>query len=248
MALLLAAAHPGLELVGVSVVGEDPPAQAALATLLLEWAGASDVPVVMPVGAAGAVETAVPDVIVAIGPLGNVARILPGADCGPSVVLMGGLLRPVRHRGAERDVESNFGADPAAAGATLARAVRCVVVPLDATVVTGLDRPGREALVVAAPPLAPLFGAWLDRLGADGVPEGEATVHLHDPVAVLVAAGDHGEIGARFQRLALAVTPDGHVVEDPTGAVCDVMVALDGPSVARRTLQILGGAKRITGP
>lgn len=241
VALLLAAAHPGIDLVGVSIVGDDPAAQAITARSVFEWCGRGDVPIVPPGDAPAALADAAPDVVVAIGPLGNVAAHVSAQPEGSTVVLMGGLLRPVHHRGAVRQVEWNFSRDPRAAAAVLACASVCTLVPLDATVAVRLDQQQRDALATLVPPLAPMFEAWLATQRADGIPETAATVYLHDPVALLVAAGEAPVIGACSVPMRLVVEADGRLVERPDGAAAGVVVSLDGPAVIRRTVELLGG-------
>lgn len=248
VAVLVAAAHPAVDLVGVSITGDDPPAQAQTARTLLAWAGRPDVPVVLPAGAPDALSGAAVDVLVAIGPLTNVAAALGSGPPPARVVVMGGALRPVEHRGALHRVEWNFSRDPRAAAGTLARAPRCTLVPLDVTVATRLDPPRRRALVAAAPPLGPLVEVWLEALRSDGVPDDSAAVHLHDPAAVLVAAGDGPEVGARCREHRLAVEPDGHLVADPAASPVEVVMALDGPAVADRVIGLLQRTNRTSGP
>jgi inosine-uridine nucleoside N-ribohydrolase len=247
VAVLVAVTHPAVDLVGVSITGDDPPAQAETARSLLVWAGRPDVPVVLPAGAPDALSGADVDVLVAIGPLTNVAAALRSGPPPARLVVMGGALRPVEHRGRLHRVEWNFARDPRAAASTLARAPRCTLVPLDATVATRLDPLRQRALVAAAPPLGPLVEAWLAALRTDGVPDASATVHLHDPAAVLVAAGDGPQVGAHCRELRLGVEPDGRLVEDPAAPPVEVVMALDGPAVAERVISLLEGTNRTSG-
>jgi pyrimidine-specific ribonucleoside hydrolase len=247
VAVLVAAAHPVVDLVGVSITGDDPPAQAETARTLLGWAGWSDVPVVLPDGVPGALSGAGVDALVAIGPLTNVAAALAAGPPPARLVVMGGALRPVEHRGSRHRVEWNFSRDPRAAASALARAPRCTLVPLDATVVTRLDPPRQRALVVAAPPLGPLIEAWLAALRTDGVPDESVAVHLHDPAAVLVAAGDGPLVGAHCREHRLAVEPDGRLVDDPAASPVEVVMTLDGAAVAERVVSLLEGRNRTSG-
>jgi inosine-uridine nucleoside N-ribohydrolase len=238
VALLVATAHPDVDLVGVSITGDDPPNQAGTTRTLLAWAGHDHVPVLLPEEAVAALAGARADVVVAIGPLTNIAHA--GRPPVP-LVIMGGTLHPVEHRGKLHRVEWNFSRDPAAAAAVLAGGTPCTLVPLDATVATRLDPTGVDALVAAVPPLGPLISGWLADLAGQGVPAGAAAVHLHDPAAVLVAAGDGPAIGAHRQALHLAVEPDGRLVEDPAAPCVDVVTRLDGPAVGDRALMLLRG-------
>ena len=185
--------------------------------------------------------------VVAIGPLTNVAATLESWPPPARLVVMGGALQPVEHRGTQHRVEWNFSRDPRAAASTLARAPRCTLVPLDATVATRLDPSRQDALVAAVPPLGPLVRAWLAALRTEGVPDGTAAVHLHDPAALLVAAGDGPLIGAHRRDHRLAVEADGRLVEEPSAPPIDVVVALDGPAVADRVLRLLEGTNRASG-
>ena len=226
VALLTAVAHPAVDLVGVSVVGDDPLRRAEVAASLV----AAGTPVTLGIDP-DALAAAAPDVLVAIGPLTNVAALTAAGVRPPRLVLMGGTLTPVRHRGRLRHVEHNFGADPAGAAATLA-VPGATLLTLDQTVSTRVDASAVEALVAAVPLLGPMIDAWLAAQPAAGA------VHLHDPAALLVAAG---EPVARLERRRLTVEADGRLVEGPGGAQHDVAAALDGPAVVARVLDLLDG-------
>lgn len=224
VALLVAVAHPALDLVGISIVGDDAERRAETAASLVP-AGTS-----LTLGAdPDAVTAAAPDVLLAIGPLTNVAALVAaGADIR-RLVVMGGTLTPVHHRGRLRHVEHNFASDPAGAAVVLA-VPGATLVTLDQTVSTRLDGSAQEALVAAAPALAPLIEEWLAHQ------RDRVAVHLHDPAALLVAAG---EPMARLEPRRLAVEADGRLVQAVDGAKHIVAVALDGGAVARRVLQLL---------
>ena len=225
IALLLAVAHPRIELVGVSTVGADAPWRAEVAAQLLADAGAGDVPVTAGLSAP-ALADAGPDALLAIGPLTNLARALPAAaPPAPGLTIMGGALHPVHHRGRVRAVESNFAADPTAAAAVLG-VPGATLVPLDATAATVLDGDGLATLTGAAPVLAPMLDAWV----------AETAVVLHDPSALLVAAG---EPVARIEPRRLAVEEDGRVRADPDGAEHHVVVELDARAVRAAVLGYL---------
>lgn len=223
IALLVAAAHPAIDLAGVSTVGRDPGRQADTARALVGPGVA--VTAGPPPDFAGA------DTLLAIGPLTNVAarrNRLP-----PALVIMGGLLRPVQHRGALRRVEHNLASDPAAAAAVLGHP-GATLVPLDVTVTTQLSPGQLAALLAAAPGLRPEVDVWTADHGA---------VHLHDPAALLVAAGDPAA-AARCEPVRLSVEVDGGLsAGGPMGSVHSVVVALDGPAVAARVLELLGGSE-----
>jgi purine nucleosidase len=250
VALLAAVAHPAVELVGVSTVGSDPERRANVAVGLLAGAGVDLGSVQVVAGAAGpapeatsspaaevvaAVEASGAEALLAIGPLTNVA-VMTAAGVRPSeVTIMGGALQPVEHRGELRAVEHNFGADPEAAAAVLA-VPGAVVVPLDATVVTRLDERMLTRLVATAPVLEPMVAAWVAEWGE---------VVLHDPAALLIAAGDGSELG-RFDRRRLLVEPDGKLVDggrSASGTVHDVVTSLFGVAVVASVLALLADLK-----
>jgi len=256
VALLAAVAHPAVSLVGVSTVGPDPERRAAVAVGLLAGAGVDlgSVPVVAgaggPEGGGGtggspggagagedlsavveAVAASGAEALLAIGPLTNVAAITAAGVRPPEVTIMGGALRPVEHRGELRAVEHNFGSDPGAAAAVLA-VPGAVLVPLDATVATRLDARMAARLMATAPVLEPMVSTWLEEWGE---------VVLHDPAALLVAAGDGSELG-RFERRRLLVEPDGRLVDGGRGAagtVHDVAASLFGSAVVASVLALL---------
>jgi inosine-uridine nucleoside N-ribohydrolase len=175
------------------------------------------------------------EALLAIGPLTNVAAMTAARVRPPEVTIMGGALRPVEHRGELRTVEHNFGADPAAAAAVLA-VPGAVIVPLDATVATRLDARLLAKLVATAPVLEPMVDSWVSRWGE---------VVLHDPAALLVAAGDGPELG-RFERRRLLVEPDGRLVDggrQASGTVHDVVTSLFGSAVVASVLALLADLK-----
>jgi len=91
-------------------------------------------------------------------------------------------------------------------------------------------------LVATAPVLEPMVQAWLDRWGE---------IVLHDPAALLIAAGDGPELG-RFERRRLLVEPDGRLVDGGRGAsgtVHDVVTSLFGVAVTASVLALLADLK-----
>lgn len=249
VALLAAVAHPSVELVGVSTVGSDPERRANVAVGLLAGAGADLGSVTVVAGAAGptaqadssaqpvveALAASGAEALLAIGPLTNIAAVTTAGVRPPEVTIMGGALRPVEHRGELRIVEHNFGSDPEAAAAVLA-VPGAVIVPLDATVATRLDDRLVLKLVATAPVLEPMVQAWMAQWGE---------VVLHDPAALLVAAGDGPELG-RFDRRRLEVEPDGRLIDGGQGAsgtVHDVVTSLFGVAVTASVLALLADLK-----
>ncbi len=221
VALLAASAYPSVELVGVSVVGEDAPRRVALAQSL--------VPANVVDGAdrghlLESLLIAQPDVLLAIGPLTNVATLVPLGARLPKLVVMGGVLRPVFHRGELRHVERNFGADPLAAGIVVSHAAP-MIVPLDVTTEMALDVPSVDRLVAARPELGPMVMEWLARLEQPGAEGGDRKVVLHDPLALLAAVGDPC-VGS--SPAWLEVDPrTGALRENPRGTRCEVVDRVD---------------------
>ena len=247
VALLAAVAHPSVELVGVSTVGSNPERRADVAVGLLASAGVDLGSVTVVAGApepggsaaAAAVIEAVAasgaDALLAIGPLTNVAAMTAAGIRPPELTIMGGALRPVEHRGQLRTVEHNFASDPEAA-ATVLSVDGAVITPLDATVATRLDERMLSRLVAAAPVLEPMVQAWVAEW---------SEVVLHDPVALLIAAGDGPEL-ARFERRRLRVEPDGRLVEGgpaASGTVHDVVTSFFGVAVVASVLALLADLK-----
>lgn len=245
VALLVAIAHPSVELVGVSTVGSDPERRAAVTVGLLAGAGVdlASVNVIPGAGAPGgntsevvqAVGASGAEALLAIGPLTNVAAITAAGVRPPDLTIMGGALHPVEHRGELRTVEHNFASDPDAAATVLA-VPGAMVVPLDATVAARLDERLLGRLVATAPVLEDMVQAWVAERGE---------VVLHDPAALLIAAGDGTEL-ARFERRRLHVEPDGRLIDGGPGAsgtVHDVATSLFGVAVIASVLALLADLK-----
>ena len=238
VALLAAVAHPSVELVGVSTVGPDPERRAAVAVGLLAGAGVDLDAVTVVAGGADVVDAVASsgvDALLAIGPLTNVAALTAAGVRPPELTVMGGALRPVEHRGELRTVEHNFGSDPDAAASVLS-VPGAVIVPLDATVATRVDDRLLPKLVATAPVLEPMVQAW--------VTESNEVV-LHDPAALLIAAGDGTEL-ARFERRRLRVEPDGRLTDGgpaASGTVHDVVTSLFGVAVVASVLALLADLK-----
>lgn len=228
IAILAARAHPAVDICGISTVFGDTPERARLARALVGEkvvvvAGGHD-------DVVGAVRDAGPDVLLAIGPLTNVAVMARVGALAPRVVVMGGALGLVSHRGAVRTVEWNFGADPLAAGDVLARALGLVLVPLDVTVAVRADEPALAALQHAEPAILPELMGWLAQAGA---------LVLHDPAALLVATGD---VPMQTEARAVRVEPGGRVVPGAGAPVHDVVVDLDAAAVVARVVDLVVGS------
>ena len=232
VALLCAVAHPEIDLVGVSTVGAEAAWRADVARHLVP----AGTPVVAGVPAAvEAIPAAAPDAVLAIGALTNMAAVVAMGRRPDRLVVMGGALRPVAHRGAVRAVESNFAADPTAAALVLAEP-GVILVPLDVTAATRLDPAALAALVGSAPALLPAVESWLVVQEKAGLPEEARAVHLHDPAALLVAVG---EPVAGLETLPLIVEGDGRLRAHPEGVDHQVAVYLDAPAVIGRVLDLL---------
>jgi inosine-uridine nucleoside N-ribohydrolase len=222
VALLGAAAHPDIDLVGVSTVDGDTERRAEIARTLVEG------PVVPGDRLTAAdVSASKPEALLAIGPLTNVARLVASGVVPPRLGVMGGVLRPVRHRGAVRDIEHNFGTEPAAARLVIHHVPEVLLCPLDVTVRMRPSADDLHCMVDAAPVLGPMFDEWIARQRAAGVPGDEAVVRLHDPLALLALIG---EPVVRIERRMLTVDDDGRIHQDsgrgrPVDMVTDVNAA-----------------------
>jgi inosine-uridine nucleoside N-ribohydrolase len=220
IALLCAAAHPDVELVGVSTVDGDVKARAEVVRRLLP-----EVPVVAGPPRAG--ELASADALLLIGPWTHGAALGRAGGLPPRVVAMGGTLRPVFHRGALRTVEHNVGRDPFAARELLARFERVTVVPLDVTATILCTRAEESAVVESNGHLGRALARWRDRIG-------DAPLCLHDPVALLALLGEDG-IARQHYRVSIA--PNG--VMHSGGRVQDVVIGADRDVVVARVLALL---------
>jgi inosine-uridine nucleoside N-ribohydrolase len=232
IALLAAAGHPEIDLVGVSTVDGDHDRRVRLARALVEVpVHAGDAP-----GLADAFHAVTPDAVLAIGALTNLAALLAAGPV-PPITLMGGALAPVEHWGMTMTTEYNFGRDPAAA-ATVLDDGDPLVVPLDVTVGTRVDGATLDRLVAAAPVLREPVHRFLALQGDFGVPAEQRSVCLHDPLALLVVAEPSL---FRVEARTVRVEADGRVVEDPHGAPCRFVTEADVP---RAIELVLGSVAR----
>ena len=232
VALLCAAGHRDVDLVGVSTVDGDTEWRAEIARTLV------DAPVVP--GARLAVrdvEAAQAEALLAIGPLENVARLLAAGALPPRVGVMGGVVKPVHHRGAVRDVEHNFASEPAAARTVIGHTPGLLLCPLDVTVRMRPSAADLEVLVDAAPVLGPMLDDWWARQRAAGVTDDEVAVRLHDPLALLALAG---EPVVTSELRPLTVDDEGRVHEDPgRGRVVDVVSDVDAVRAMERIVELV---------
>lgn len=177
LALACALAHPRVELVGVSTVSGDPDWRVVQARAVVGDA----VPVIAGPPRPEVVRGV--DVLVAIGPWSHVAQLAIRDSLPARVVCMGGAVGTVEHRGERMRVEHNIGVDPAAAARVCELVDGLVVVPLDVTARLVVP-PDVEARLRRA---LPVLGEHVDRWRRA---RGDHPLCLHDPLAVLVAAGD----------------------------------------------------------
>jgi inosine-uridine nucleoside N-ribohydrolase len=238
VALLCAAAHPRVDLVGVSTVDGDTEWRAEIARTLVDArVVAGDEMTAAEVG-----HTA-PDALLAIGPLTNVARLLAAGIVPSRLGVMGGLLKPVRHRGAVWEIEHNFGTAPEAARLVIEHAPGVLLCPLDVTVRMRPSTDDLRRMVETAPALGPMFDDWVAQVRAEGAPGDEAVVRLHDPLALLALVG---EPVVTIERRTLTVDDQGRVHEDPgrgrrVDTVTDANVA---DALARIVTLVAQGSRR----
>jgi purine nucleosidase len=224
IALAVACAHPEAHLVGVSTVDDDDGRRAAIARDVVESFGGDPRSVVS--GRAfnpRMLATARPDALVAIGPLTNIARVVDGGLRPSRIVVMGGALTPVWHRGEWREIESNFGADPTAAARVLA-SIDVLLLPLDVTARVCLDDAERTVIAAENDTLSHELASW------------ELPVCLHDPLALLASLG---EPYFSVEPRRIAVEPTGRVVENPDGRVHQVVTGVDRDAAVARIFQLL---------
>ena len=237
VALLCAAGHRDVELVGVSTVDGDTEWRAEIARTLVDAA-------VVP-GARLAVRDvadAQAEALLAIGPLENVARLLAAGALPPRVCVMGGVVKPVHHRGAVRDVEHNFASGPAAARAVIGHTPGLLLCPLDVTVRMRPSAADLRAVVDAAPVLGPMLDDWRARQSAAGVTDDEVAVRLHDPLALLALAG---EPVVTSEPRPLVVDDEGRVHEDSgRGRAVDVVSDVDAVRAMERIVELVAQSNR----
>jgi purine nucleosidase len=221
-ALLCAAGHPDVELVGVSTVDADTEWRAALARRLV------DAPVVAGHALeADVVRAADPDAVLAIGPLTNVAALLTSGVLPRRVALMGGVLAPIEHRGRRFEIEHNFGADPAAVAPVLDLAPDLLVCPLDVTARLQIPDDRLADYLAAAPILGELSASWTD------------AICLHDPLALLALTGEP-VLSTRPARLV--VDGDGRVSEQRDGRACELVDDVDVDAALARVQELIARA------
>ena len=232
VALLCAAGHRDVDLVGVSTVDGDTEWRAGVARTLVDA-------LVVPGASLQVRDVAAShaEALLAIGPLENVARLAAAGVLPPRLGVMGGVLQPVHHRGAVREVEHNFGTEPAAAQAVIGHTLGLLLCPLDVTVRMRPSAADLDGLVGAAPVLGPMFDDWRKRHRAGGVPNDDDAVRLHDPLALLALVG---EPVVTVERRALIVDERGAVHADSgRGRALEVVTDVDVVRAMERTVELV---------
>lgn len=223
VALWCAARSDDIDLAGVSTVDGDVARRATFVRGLL--------PAVEVVAGAPAPEQmAAVDVLLGIGPWTNVAALADAAALPLRVVLMGGALAPVRHRGQLIEVEYNVGADPEAAGRLLRTTGNLIVVPLDAT--ARLQATPQDEKLLAN--VIPGFG---DQLDAWRQANGDLPFVLHDVAALLIALGDRV---ARMESRRLTIDSDGTMRASVDGPLQYVVAHIDADETRARMRALAG--------
>jgi inosine-uridine nucleoside N-ribohydrolase len=232
VALRCAQRHLNVELVGVSTVDGDHDRRVELARSLVDAPvhRGDDPQLAVVVGAAR------PDVLLAIGPLTNVATLVAAGWIAPRLAVMGGALGGVQHRGTLQRVEHNFGRDPHAAEVVLQACAPVLLTPLDVTVSMALTAPALARLLESVPELVPEVEEWMEIQRAARVPDAGRVVCLHDPLALLtVVEADVVQVEDR----RLEVGASGEVTETPTALLHRVVRAVDAPVAVERILGLL---------
>jgi inosine-uridine nucleoside N-ribohydrolase len=221
IALLCAAAHPDVEIVGVSTVDGDVEMRAELARALVP--GVDVVAGPPPSDALAAADT-----LLLIGPWTHGAELVTRGQLPRRVGAMGGTIRPVIHHGELRVVEHNVSRNPDAARVLLAQQQPLLITPLDVTATIECTREEERALVRAEPRLELMLAHWRRT-------RGDVALCLHDPLALLALVG---EPGIEIERCALSVGRNG--VMRSHGALHDIVVAADRQAIVARVLTLLG--------
>ena len=194
--------------------------------------------------------------VVAIGSCMNLAlleRRTPGILAEADLVLMGGLLDPVRPGFPQWDhtYDWNFQQEINAAQ-TVLRASDPLLVPLAVTVETALRRRDLPALQ-AAPPFGPLIARQAlvhdaeyhnDALAQSCVQIPDDLINfLHDPLAVAIAAGWRDGVTIARAPVRLAVE-DGwlRLHRDSAGQPMRIVTAIDGTRFDAFWRNVLGAA------
>lgn len=248
-ALALVLHSPELDLRAVTTVSGDTQARARLAAKMLAVAGRTNIPVaagapgppmdspqtrwadgfsspdLVQQDAVDLMRSAIDRaprqiVIVAIGPLTNVAALLKRypeeARKIHKIVLMGGSIKRGYSPGSGPTPEYNIAADAAAAKIVFSAGIPILMAPLDVTARLQLQQPSLERLFALHTPLTDALEA-LYKLWGQPVPT------LHDPMAVSLLLDP--ALCTR-QPLAIRITDKGMTVSVPD-ARSNAVVAMD---------------------
>lgn len=248
-AVALVLDSPQLDLRAVTTVSGDTAARARLVAKMLSAAGRADVPVAAGAPGAkinttytqwadgfsgpalvsqSAVELmkSVLDrghgsvMIVAIGPLTNVAALLKQYPAEKKnireIVLMGGSIRRGYYPNSGPTAEYNIAEDAAASQVVFTSGVPILMAPLDVTAGLQLEKPNLERLFA-------LHTAITDALEAQYKFWGQPVPTLHDPMAVSLLLAP--QLCTR-QSLEIQVTDKGMTIPEP-GKSADAVVAVE---------------------
>jgi len=180
-----------------------------------------------------------PPVLVALGPLTNLARLLD-ADAGAlgraaRIVVMGGAV-DVPGNVTPR-AEFNFHVDPDAARRVLAAGPPVDLVPLDATRQAVLPRADLEAALALRPgPVASRIAAFTRHGFRVDLARGERGMILHDPLALALALDP---TLATWEPARLDVGDDGECVRGPGPPNCRFARVVDAPRLLTRVVERL---------
>ena len=217
IALWCAAQAADVDLVGVSTVDGDGEMRAEFVRLLLPG-------VDVVAGPPPPDRVANAEVLLGIGPWTHVAALADEGALPRRVVLMGGALAPIKHRGELRRIEHNVGADPEAAARLLRSTGNLIVVPLDATARLIAHAHDEKVLKESIP------GFW-EQLTIWRQENGDLPLVLHDVAALLVALGDRV---ARMESRRLTIEPDGTMWASVDGPLQHVVAHLDNDETRAR--------------
>ncbi len=226
IALWCAAQAADIDLAGVSTVDGDVALRAEFVRTLLP-----DVDVVA--GPPPQDRVAASDVLLGIGPWTHVADLADAGALPRRVVLMGGALAPIQHRGELRRIEHNVGRDPDAAARLIRGTGNLIVVPLDATARLEAHARDEKVLVREIPGFRDQLLGWRQV-------NGELPLVLHDVAALFVALGDRV---ARMESRRLVIEPDGTMWASVDGPLQHVVahVNSDETRARMRALSSEGG-------
>lgn len=226
IALWCAARAADVDLAGVSTVDGDVELRAAFVRGLVP-----DADVIA--GPPPADRVANVDALLGIGPWTHLADLADQGALPRRVVLMGGALAPIKHRGELRRIEHNVGADPEAAARLLRTTGNLIVVPLDATARLHAHAHDETVLTGSIPGLREQLDVWRQE-------NGDVPLVLHDVAALLVALGDPV---ARMESRRLQIEPDGTMWASVDGPLQHVVAHVDSDETRARmrALALEGG-------